>query len=182
MIRIIAAAISSLCIANFNHTKYIRTQHILCQNIELNIRPLDSLQRKGSIMISDEQRLEILKSLINQYNFVLFNTPKAMSNEMQTYVLTCITCRMNEILIPYESNSDNYMCLGRENRIMIVSAINMLDVIKKSINVSSHSELMDAMNTKHKSIVGPQKSKIVILKRQHSNGMSASAKAYTPRI
>lgn len=105
-----------------------------------------------------------------------------MSNEMQTYVLTCITCRMNEILIPYESNSDNYMCLGRENRIMIVSAINMLDVIKKSINVSSHSELMDVMNIKHTSIVGPQKSKIVILKRQHSNGMNASAKAYTPRV
>lgn len=133
-------------------------------------------------MISDEQRLEILKSLINQYNSVLSNAPRAMSNEMQTYVLTCITCRMNEILIPYESNPDNYMCLGRTNSIMVVSAINMLDRIKKSINVSSHTELMDVMNIKHKSIIGPQKSKIVILKRQHSNGMSASAKSYTPRI
>lgn len=133
-------------------------------------------------MISDEQRLEILKSLINQYNFVLSNTPKAMSNEMQTYVLTCIACRMNEILIPYESNPDNYICLGRANSIMIVSAINMLDRIKKSMTVSSHTELMDVVNIKHKSIVGPQKSKIAILKRQHSNGMSASAKAYTPRV
>lgn len=130
--------------------------------------------------------MEILKSLIDQYNFVLSNAPKAMSNEMQTYVLTCITCRINEILIPYESKPDNYMCLGRANSIMIVSAINMLDHIKKSINVSSHVELMDALNAKHKHIVKVpeliKKSKIVILKRQHSNGMSANAKSYTPRI
>lgn len=114
-------------------------------------------------MIFDhDQRVSILRELINEYNVVRANTPRVLPESTQTSILTCIVCRINEILSPYIANG--YQCPDTD-RLFITSAVLMMEKIKSSMNITNDYELISKAKTSLKS----------------KNTMNANAKPYIPR-
>jgi len=104
-----------------------------------------------------EERISILKSLINEYNTLYSNTPAILSPERHNFVLICIICRINDLLSPYIKSLSSESCIEwYADNSFIFKTIQMVRIIKKQIGVESDEKLFELMKAKQELLAGQE--------------------------
>lgn len=102
-----------------------------------------------ALIVDHEERVSMLKSLINEYNSVYSNIPAIMTPARHTFVLICIICRINGLLSPYVGSiSSGSIDDWQEDNSFIFKTIHMTGIIKQQLGVETDDELFGLMKTK----------------------------------